>query len=86
MTGIALLALYGVPAAELNLPLKLAEAHLHSPASIDAHSWLQLALTRHGRSVIGSPPSLPCRTIRDVSLRLLALAADSSSNRLLMAI
>ena len=86
MTGIALLALYGVPAAELNLPLKLAEAHLDSPASIEARSWLQLALTRHGRSVTAFPTSLPCRTIRDVSLRLLALAADSSTNRLLTAI
>jgi hypothetical protein len=86
MTGIALLALYGAPAAEVNLPLKLAEAHLDSPASIEALSWLQLALVRHGRQPKCPPVSLPCRTIRDVSLRLLALAADSSSNRLLTAI
>jgi hypothetical protein len=81
MTGIALLALYGMPACELDLSLKLAKAHLDSPASIEALSWLQLALVRHGRDPMSRPTSLPCRTIRDVSLRLLALAANSSSNR-----
>jgi hypothetical protein len=85
MTGIALLALYGVPEAQLALSLKLAETHIHSPTSIEALSWLQLALARHGRLSTCSQTSLPCRTNRDISLRLLALA-ESSSNPLFSAI
>lgn len=83
MTGMALLALYGVPASELNISLKLAKAYLSSPGSIEAFSWLQLALTRHGCDVSDLRTSLPCRTTRDISLRLLALAAASPNNRLL---
>ena len=85
MTGIALLALYGVPAAQLNLSFKLAETHLHSAPSIEALSWLQLALARHRRLPLRSATSLPCRTNRDISLRLLALA-EASSNPLFPAV
>lgn len=83
MTGMALLALHGVPPAELALPLKFAQACLRSPGSIEALSWLQLALARHGCGDAISDTKLPCHTTRDLSLRLLALAASSNTNRLL---
>ena len=79
MTGIALLALYGVPAAQLDRSLALANTNLDSPRSIEALSWLQLALARHARLPLRRPTSLPCRTNRDISLRLLALAEPSSN-------
>ena len=86
MTGMALLALYGVPASELNVPLAFAEGRLESPGSSEALSWLQLALTRHGRQTSLPGTAFPCHNTRDVSLRLLALSASSSTNRLLSAV
>lgn len=86
MTGMALLALYGVPRSELELSLKLAEAHLQSVASIEALCWLQLALTRHGRHLRPARTALLCHTTRDVSLRLLALSNAGSTNQLLTAL
>ncbi len=91
MTGMALLALYGAPPSQLDLSLKLAEAHLQSVASMEALCWLELGLARHGRqpdrrqSGPASRP-LPCHTTRDISLRLLALSTDSSTNKLLTAL
>lgn len=86
MTGMALLALYGVPAPELNVSLTLAEARLESPGSSEALSWLQLALTRHGRQTPLPRMAFPCHNTRDASLRLLALSASSGTNRLLSAL
>ncbi len=86
MTGIALLALYGVAPAELVVPLKLAEAHLASAESMEALCWLHLALVRHGCGTKSIETSLPCRNLRDVSLRLLSLAAGSSTNKLMIAV
>ncbi len=74
-TGIALLALHGVPAPNLALPLKRAESFLRSSRSSEASSWLRLALKSHGRDTDAGPNDLPCRTAREISLRLLALAA-----------
>jgi hypothetical protein len=86
MTGMALLALYGVPSSELDLPLKLAQVRLASPGSMEAFCWLHLALVRHGRHTGDLQTGLPCRTTRDISLRLLSLAAESRSNRFVTAI
>lgn len=74
MTGLALLALDGVPASELNRSLERAEAFLAAPGSSEALSWLQLGLLRHGRNASEAVTGFPSRTTRDVSLRLLALA------------
>ncbi len=82
MTGMALLALKGAQ-AELDIPLKLAENSLRSVRSAEAVSWLQLALMCHGRSV-PAVSTLPCRTFRDVSLRLLALAGPTDRNKMLI--
>ncbi len=84
-TGMALLALYDAPSSELALPLKLAQARLASPGSMEAFCWLHLALVRHGRQTGDLQTGLPCRTTRDISLRLLSLAAESRSNRLVTA-
>lgn len=85
MTGMALLALDHVPNAELNVSLKQAQALLRSPGSMEALSWLQLGLTRQGASVDASNDrrGLTCRTTRDMSLRLLALAGKTATNKLL---
>ena len=74
MTGLALLALDGVPASELNRSLDRAEAFLPAPGSSEALSWLQLGLVRHGRNASNAATGFPCRTTREVALRLLALA------------
>ncbi len=85
-TGLALLALSGVPASELTAALLLAERFWQSlgstGGSVEGETWLQLALTKHGRTV---PPiaSSPCRTTRDVCLRLLALA-PANTNKLML--
>jgi|SRR5579875_2784503 len=84
ITGLALLALYGVPEPEVALPLKLAEAHLASVSSLEAFCWLRLALIRHGRNQDEVGRGLPCRTTRDLSLQLLA-CAETPDNRLLSA-
>ncbi len=83
MTGMALLALQGVNPRELLLPLARATDFVQSPSSLEALSWLQLGLLAHGRDYRALKTELPCRTIRDLSLRLLALAGNGSDNKLL---
>jgi hypothetical protein len=83
MTGLALLALEGVPALELAPALRLGDAFLRHPDSPEALSWLQMGLLAHGRTVEVRKVCMPIRTIRDTSLRLLALAAGNGKNRLL---
>lgn len=83
MTGMALLALRGADRSKLLFPLERATSFLDSPTSSEALSWLQLGLLAHGRDHRGVATELPCHTIRDVSLRLLALTGTSKSNRLL---
>jgi hypothetical protein len=82
MTGMGLLALHGTPASDLSTSIERAESFLSCPASSEGLSWLQLGLIRHGRDRLHITTDLPCRTTRDISLRLLALAAHSSSNKL----
>jgi hypothetical protein len=84
MTGMALLALKGVPGPQLEAALTLAEDFLSRTQPTEAVSWLHLALMCHGRRLPGSEGALPCRTTRDVCLQLLALAGPASENRLLM--
>jgi hypothetical protein len=74
-TGLALLALAGAPPEQLTSAFRLADHFLKNPGSIEGLSWLQMGLLAHGRSA-QDPPSRPQpRTVRDISLRLLALAA-----------
>jgi squalene cyclase len=78
MTGLALLALQGVSPAELQRPLRRAEAFLAAPQPTEALSWLQLALMRHGRPVQLASTRPVCRNTRDICLRLLALAGPDN--------
>jgi hypothetical protein len=84
MTGMALLALKGVSPAQLEPPLKRAEIFVSRSQSAEAASWLQMALMCHGRSPQLSSSVGPCRSLRDVCLRLLACAGPNVDNKLLM--
>ncbi len=74
-TGAALLALSGAPPGQLTAAFRLAEDFLKNPGSTEGLSWLQMGLVAQGRKM--ADPQLPLRprTVRDISLRLLALAA-----------
>ncbi len=82
---MALLALRGADRSALLFPLQRACEFVQSPASSEALSWLQLGLLAHGRDYLAVKTELPCRTVRDLSLRLLALAGKSNTNKLLAA-
>lgn len=85
-TGMALLALPRASTPEISTALRLAEAYLRAPGSVEALSWLQLALVRHGRTIELSETNLRPHTTRDISLRLLALTGSSPSNKMMKAI
>jgi len=74
-TGLALLALAGAPAGQLTAALQLSEDFLKNPGSTEGLSWLQMGLVAQGRKMEDLQLPLRPRTIRDISLRLLALAA-----------
>ena len=74
-TGLALLALAGVPPEQLTAAFRLADDFVKNPGSIEGLSWLQMGLLAQGRTVPDTAPRLQPRNVRDISLRLLALAA-----------
>jgi hypothetical protein len=74
-TGLALLALAGVSPGQLTTAVRLSEDFLKNPRSTEALSWLQMGLVAQGRKMENPQAPLPPRTVRDISLRLLALAA-----------
>jgi hypothetical protein len=82
-TGLALLALAGLPSERLTAAFRLSGDFLRHPDSIEGRSWLQMGLLAHGKKVEDAPPAALPRTVRDISLRLLALAAIRGNNRLL---
>jgi hypothetical protein len=83
MTGLALLALTGMPEQDLAPSLKQARSFLSAPESIEGLSWLQMGLTSQGSELRYQQTGLPCRTTRDITLRLLALASLKGRNNLL---
>ena len=80
MTGVALLALDHADPDELRYPLKRATALSQAPLSSEGSSWLRMALTKHKQPAIECASHFPCRTTRDVALRLLALSAGNRRN------
>ncbi len=80
-TGLVLLALGDTSSMKLAPTLQLAESFLRRAESAEGLAWLQMGLTKQGRAPAQESGHLPCRTIREVSLRLLALTADSPRNR-----
>lgn len=85
MTGMALLAFGGAELPLISNDLAFAKRMLASPQSGEAQSWLRMALTKHGQPCTAYDASrFPCRTVRDISLRLLADAADHPQHPLLV--
>ena len=82
MTGLALLALAGVPRQDLTPSLQQARSFLSVPESLEGLSWLQMGLLRQGCELSYEATSLPCRSTRDTALRLLALAALNGRDKL----
>jgi hypothetical protein len=74
-TGLALLALAGVPSGQLAAAFRLSDDFLKNPGSTEGLSWLQMGLVAQGRKMEDPHPRFQPRTVRDISLRLLALAA-----------
>jgi len=74
-TGLALLALAGVPSEHLTAALRLSDEFLKDPQSIEGLSWLQIGLAARGTKVEDCESRFRPRNVRDISLRLLALAA-----------
>lgn len=75
LTGLALLALTGLPKQDVAPSLKRAYSFLSAPESIEGLSWLQMGLIGQKCDLSYRETNLPCRTTRDISLHLLALAA-----------
>ena len=75
ITGLALLALTGLPKQELAPSFECAQKFLSSPESLEGLSWLQMGLVSQGCEFSYEQTSSPCRSTRDIALRLLALAA-----------
>ena len=81
VTGLALLALTGMSKQDLAPSLKQAHSFLSAPGSMEGLSWLQMGLIGQGWKLSYGEANLPCRTTRDISLRLLALAALKGRNQ-----
>ena len=83
ITGLALLALAGLPKPNLAPSLKQARSFLAHPESIEGLSWLQMGLAGQGAELRYGETGLPCRTTCDIALRLLALVSLEGRNKLL---
>ena len=77
-TGMALAALRGFEAPEVQMGIGVARRFLADCRSADALNWLRLGLAAHGQLPAGfcSPADVPRRTIPETSLDLLVSAAD----------
>lgn len=77
-TGMALAALGGVKAAEVERGLAVARQFLAECRSADALNWLTLGLRAHGQPAPGNhPPPVTYRTTPETALGLLLASADS---------
>lgn len=82
-TGQALLALNEVENPKLAKALTLAQEHARRCQSSEGLSWLQLGLQSHGITAEGPGHPLPCRTVVDSALVILAGAALEGRNAFL---
>jgi hypothetical protein len=78
-TGLALLALHGLPAASLKLSIDRAERHLAGGVPVEARAWLELGLLANGRKIAETSPGR-CRGSVDAALSLVARAAAAGRN------
>jgi hypothetical protein len=80
-TGQALLALAGTDAAPLEESFRLAQRFLREQRSSGGAAWLRLGLLAHQQNPAGAPLfTMPCRTVPDTALTLLAAAAEQGYN------
>jgi len=80
-TGQALLALAGLDPAKLEGSLRLAQRFLREQRSSGGAAWLRLGLLAHQQTPAGAPLfGMPCRTVPDTALTLLASAAERGCN------
>lgn len=80
-TGQALLALAGTDPARLEPSFRLAQRFLREQRSSGGAAWLRLGLLAHQQLPAGAPLfTMPCRTVPDTALTLLAAAAEQGYN------
>jgi hypothetical protein len=80
-SGLVLLALHRISHAKLSRALAHAEEHLRLCRSAEVCAWLQLGLLAHGWPLPERRPDLlPCRSIPDTALSVLAEAAKEGRN------
>lgn len=80
-TGQALLALAGTDPAKLEGSFSLAQRFLWEQRSSGGAAWLRLGLLAHQQIPAGAPLfTMPCRTVPDTALTLLAAAAEQGYN------
>ena len=84
-TGLALVALHGVQAPQIDLSVPLAQRYLSECHSADAYNWLRLGLLAQGRAPAepASAANMRFRTIPEVSLDLIVQAANQGRHPLL---
>ena len=80
-TGQALLALKGTEPAKLADSFRLAQRFLREQRSSGGAAWLRLGLLAHQQLPAGAPLfTMPCRTVPDAALTLIAAAAERGKN------
>lgn len=80
-TGIALLALQNLPAAQISGAEELGRTMLNAGRNASPLSWLQLGLqARQQHCEIGEETAIQCRNGLDFALRILALQAVAGNN------
>jgi hypothetical protein len=80
-TGQALLALAGLDPARLEGSISLAQRFLREQRSSGGAAWLRLGLLAHQQTPAAAPLfPMPCRTVPDTALTLLASAAEQGYN------
>ena len=81
-TGLALAALHGVRAPQIDLSVPLAERYLSECRSADACNWLRLGLLAHGHRPAepSSAAGLRFRTVPEISLNLIVQQALEGRN------
>jgi hypothetical protein len=79
-TGLALLALHGLPAAGLAASIERAERHLAGGAPAEARAWLELGLLASGRGIAAAAVPARYRGVSEAALSLVAKAAATGRN------
>jgi hypothetical protein len=79
-TGQALLALAGTHPAKLEASFRQAQRFLREQRSSEGAAWLRLGLLAHQQLAAAPFFAMPCRTVPDAALTVLAAAAEQGYN------